>query len=68
VFKRSPRVIPTHTDLRDRLGRLGRLRKDALEEQVEVVNGFMARLNVRSPSRLNEERAPTMYRRKRPPS
>jgi hypothetical protein len=57
MFKLSPLVIPTHTDLRDRLGRLGPLLKDALDKQVEVVNGLQARLDVRSFSRSNEARA-----------
>jgi hypothetical protein len=54
VFKLLPLAIPTHTDLRDRLGRLGRLRKDALDEQVEVANEFKAFLEVCSLLRSTE--------------
>jgi hypothetical protein len=49
-----PLAIPTHTDPRDRLGRLGRLRKDAPDEQVEVANEFKVFLEVCSLSRSTE--------------
>jgi hypothetical protein len=59
MFKLLWLVILTHTDPRDRLGRLGLLRKDALNEQVEVANEFRARRDVCFLSRSTEARALT---------
>jgi hypothetical protein len=47
-------ALPTHTGLRDRLGRL---RKDALDEPPELVNELEARLDVRFALPFEEERA-----------
>jgi hypothetical protein len=47
-------ALPTHTDLR---GRLGRLRKDALDEPPELVNELKALLDVRFARAFDEERA-----------